>query len=147
MMIGVPAQAAEDSYTTPGSKVRTHDMRSQVMQRLEQTLLAYPTKRHSIPELSAKVGVSARTLGTYCQELLGMSPSKYLRTRRMTLAWLTLLSADAEATTVTEVATDHDFWELGRFAVEYRKMFGEAPSVTLRRAPTSAAFAARDWSR
>jgi hypothetical protein len=65
----------------------------------------------------------------------------------MTLAWLTLLSADAEATTVTEVATDHDFWELGRFAVEYRKMFGEAPSVTLRRAPTSAAFDTRDWSR
>jgi AraC-like DNA-binding protein len=43
--------------------------------------------------------------------------------------------ADGTVKTVTEIANDHGFGELGRFAVSYRKLYGEAPSVTLRRAP------------
>jgi hypothetical protein len=35
---------------------------------------------------------------------------------------------------VTDIATEHGFWELGRFSVNYRHIFGETPSVTLRRA-------------
>jgi AraC-like DNA-binding protein len=33
---------------------------------------------------------------------------------------------------VKEAALDNGFWDLGRFSVEYRKLFGESPSVTLR---------------
>jgi AraC family ethanolamine operon transcriptional activator len=36
-------------------------------------------------------------------------------------------------TTVTEIAIDHGFGELGRFAIEYRALFGESPSESLRR--------------
>jgi AraC-like DNA-binding protein len=53
----------------------------------------------------------------------------------MHLARRALLRADASAATVTMVATDHGFWELGRFSVEYRGLFGESPSASLRRPP------------
>jgi AraC-like DNA-binding protein len=51
----------------------------------------------------------------------------------MHLARRALRDAHSASTTVTEIATAHGFWELGRFAVEYRAVFEELPSTTLRR--------------
>jgi len=62
-----------------------------------------------------------------------MGPMHYLWLRRMQLARRSLLSADPAIKTVTEIATAHGFGELGRFAVEYRTLFGESPSATLKR--------------
>ena len=92
-----------------------------------------PDRPLYMPQLCATVGASYTTLRECCQEYLGMSPKRYLWLRRMHLARRVLQSADAEKTTVTEIATDHGFWELGRFAVAYRSLFGEPPSAALRR--------------
>ena len=65
-----------------------------------------------------------------------MGPIRYLWLRRMQLAHRALVRADRSTATVTDVATAHGFWELGRFAVAYRSLYGESPSVTLSRDPT-----------
>ena len=70
-----------------------------------------------------------------CEEHLGMGPIRYLALRRMHLVRRALLRAISSTTTVTRIATDHGFWELGRFSVRYRTTFGETPSVTLQRPP------------
>ena len=112
--------------------IQRHRMR--VMQRLEEELAAKPKEPVYMSELCAQIGASYWTLRNCCLEYLGISPKRYLWLRRMNLARRALRCANAERTTVTEIATDHGFWELGRFSVTYRTLFGETPSTTLHQA-------------
>ena len=73
-----------------------------------------------------------------------MGPVRYLWLRRMHLARRSLLRADAGTVNVTTVATEYGFWELGRFSVEYRALFGESPSAALRR-PLNATHERTAW--
>ena len=107
--------------------------RARVIARFEDFLAMRRHEPVYMAEICAALGVSERTLRTCCHEHLGTSPVRYLWLRRMHLARRALLRADPAATTVTGIATDHGFWELGRFSVEYRALFGETPSATLRR--------------
>ena len=88
-----------------------------------------------LTEICAAVGAAERTIRAACEYHLGMGPIRYLALRRMHLVRRALLRADSSTATVTKIATDHGFWELGRFAVAYRALFGEPPSATLRRPP------------
>ena len=112
-----------------------HRHRARVMRRLEEVLTSTPDRPLYMPQLCTTVGASYTMLRDCCQDYLGMSPKRYLWLRRMQLVRRALRIADAEKTTVTEIATDYGFWELGRFAVAYRSLFGEAPSAALRRRP------------
>ena len=108
--------------------------RARMMRRLEEVLVASSEKPLYMAELCAEVGASYWTLRDCCLEYLGMTPKHYLWLRRMHLARRALRSAGAKNTTVTEIATNYGFWELGRFSVAYRTLFGESPSITLHRA-------------
>jgi AraC-like DNA-binding protein len=61
-----------------------------------------------------------------------MPPMRYVTERRLAAVHARLLRAGA-ADEVTAIATDLGFTQLGRFAIDYRKVFGESPSQTLRR--------------
>ena len=119
----------------PEGQRRPRGQPGAVMRRLERALEANEGRPLYLTELCAAVGVSGRALRSHCQEHLGMSPHRYLWLRRMNLVRRALALADPTATNVTTIAMDHGFGELGRFAVSYRKLFGETPSTTLRRAP------------
>jgi len=109
--------------------------RVSVMRKFEQVLKDNPDDPLHIPEICAAIGVADRTLRLHCMENLGMSPHRYLWLRRMNLARRALALADPATTTVTEIATGQGFGELGRFALAYRRLFGESPSATLRSSP------------
>ncbi|MGH7116024.1 MAG: helix-turn-helix domain-containing protein [Stellaceae bacterium] len=104
-----------------------------VMRRFRRVLEENSEQPLFIPEICKAIGVSERTLRVCCQEHLGMSPKRYLLLRRMHMARQALRAASADAGTVTDLATRYGFWQLGRFAVEYRWLFGEMPSATLHR--------------
>jgi AraC family ethanolamine operon transcriptional activator len=82
-------------------------------------------------------GIQRRTLLRAFRSICGTTPSRYLRAVRLEMARQALLSPHTDATTVTQVAMRFGFRELGRFAGNYRAIFGESPSMTLRRRTNS----------
>lgn len=86
----------------------------------------------SIEDLVQVSGVSARALFESFRRFRGMSPMRYVRRHRLEGARADLLSASADAK-VTDIAIKWGFLQLGRFAVEYKRQFGESPSATLKR--------------
>jgi len=119
-------------YQANGS-LRTRDHHAAVMVRFEEIVSKRLDQRLSIPALCTEIGVAERTLRMCCAKFLGVSPSRYLLLRRLNKARSALERADPLTATVAEIARNHQFLELGRFAVTYRATFGESPSATLQR--------------
>lgn len=107
-------------------------LRMPVMRRFERAVCEAEDRPLYLTEVCAKIGVHERTLRNHCHEYLGMSPHRYLWLRRMKQVQRTLRLSNPGEKTVTMIANDCGFWELGRFSVAYRKLFGETPSATLR---------------
>jgi AraC-like DNA-binding protein len=130
---------ADEVPAKAGSGWRYH---TAIIDRFEEVLAANCDRPMYLADICTAVGASERTLRACCEERLGMGPIRYLWLRRMHLARRTLLGADPATATVTKIATDHGFWELGRFSVAYQVLFGESPSVSLRK-PSSVVQAIR----
>jgi transcriptional regulator GlxA family with amidase domain len=77
-------------------------------------------------------GISGRTLLKHFRDHMGTSPIRYMHTARLARVREALLRRD-RAESVTDIAMAWGFRHLGRFAVEYRRHFGESPSETRRR--------------
>lgn len=87
----------------------------------------------SIPEVSASVGVSERTLRNAFQDRLGTSPKHYINARRLTCVRHRLASSKQQNETVQDIAAEFGYWHTGQFAADYRTMFGELPTETVLR--------------
>ncbi len=105
-----------------------------IMNRFEKALAAKFDRQLPMPELCNAIRVSQRSLHMCCYDALGMSPSNYMRLRRLNLVRGLLQHANPATAKVSEIARRYGFCELGRFAAHYRKIFGEMPSATLHHA-------------
>lgn len=92
----------------------------------------------SLADLCKAAGVSARALQYAFQELYDISPMRYFKVRRLGRARTLLRQRPAEPGAVKRAALGAGLTELGRFSVEYRELFGESPSMTLRRRTNAA---------
>jgi AraC family ethanolamine operon transcriptional activator len=82
--------------------------------------------------LAREVGVTLRTLEIAFRRVYGTTPLRYVKARRLRAARQRLLEMSSFETSVTEVAGDCGFSHLSYFARDYKKLFGECPSETLR---------------
>ena len=86
-----------------------------------------------IVSLCAALKVSQSTMEKSFKEVFGLTPNLFFRQRNLNLARLKLIQGRPEETTVSAIAQQLGFREMGRFAVRYRELFGESPSESLRR--------------
>jgi AraC-like DNA-binding protein len=83
-------------------------------------------------EIARAAGVSARTLFRSFQRRHGCAPMQYVRRARLEQVRRDLLSG-GEGVRVADLALAWGFTHLGRFAGQYRAVYGETPSQTLER--------------
>ena len=124
----VATEKAADSRHCSGSTTT-----QTAITRAEEFLDANLTTAVSRSDLADVAGVSIRTLSRGFSKRHGIGPMEFFRARRLDAAYRCLLAAEAGSTRVTDVAVRYGFNQLGKFAVEYKRAFGESPSVTLNR--------------
>jgi AraC-like DNA-binding protein len=88
-----------------------------------------------IEDLTAAVGIGARSLFRSFKKYKGVSPKAFLRMVRLRNANRLLIDAGRD-TSVADIAAACGFNNAGHFAKDYRETFGEPPSATLARTRT-----------
>jgi AraC-like DNA-binding protein len=101
--------------------------------RFEALLMSEPERAFRIAQICAALGASEKILRLACEEQLGRAPIEYARRRRMELAHRALRRGNPETASIADLALRYGFRGLGRFAADYRAVYGELPSATLRR--------------
>jgi AraC-like DNA-binding protein len=84
----------------------------------------------TISDIAEGTGIAGRTLFQYFRHFKGTSPMRYLREQRFEKVRDALQRAEPKEGVAT-IAASWGFAHLGRFAVEYRRRYGETPSQTL----------------
>lgn len=92
----------------------------------------------ALDDIEAVSGVARSRLFEDFKHYLGLSPMAYLKKFRLEQVRRALIT-DRGTGNVSSIAMDWGFSHLGRFSIEYRKLFGETPSQTLARHQAKAA--------
>lgn len=86
----------------------------------------------TVADLCRNFYVSRRTLQNAFHNVAGMSPVAYLRAIRLNGVRRMLRNHSSSAVSVQHAAAEWGFWHLSQFACDYKRMFGELPSDSLR---------------
>ena len=130
--------AALALYTNPQT-VQTVARGGKAAQRIDRfnsiisSIDAVLPELHSVEELCESFGYSRRTVETSFRQFLDASPYQYTKAVRLNRARRDLQSPQHIGLSIGDIASIHGIWHLGRFADEYRKMYGELPSETRRK--------------
>jgi AraC-like DNA-binding protein len=100
------------------------------VRRAEEYIEAHWDQPITVEALAVATGASARSIFHFFKASRGYAPMVFVKQVRLRHARQLLMMPD-ENTSVTSVAFDCGFTNLGHFAKDYGKCFGELPSETL----------------
>lgn len=117
------------------SSVEPYKLTSTLQKRVVDKACAYAMENldesFSIPNLCSAIGVSRRKLQYCFQDTLGINAIAYFRALKLN-AVRRALQERGNFQTIQNLAEHWGFWHMGRFSSEYKAMFGERPSDTVR---------------
>ena len=92
-----------------------------------------PNQPLRIGQLCRELGVSERTLRDAFYKLTDTSPLAYLKTQRLNQVYRELRDSDPGEVLIKQLAYASGFSHLGHFCRDYKQLFGESPSETIKR--------------
>lgn len=140
LLCGQGAHSTED-----GQPADTAASRRLATVMLARELVSRPMNHATtVDEVCAELHLTRRTLQNHFHSVVGDSPADFLKAVRMNACRRKLREGGA---TVQDVAAQWGFFHMGHFSHDYKQMFGELPSQTLRGAAMLSARSARGSSR
>ncbi len=101
-----------------------------LVRKVDEYLDAENNDAVHISRICSNLNVSRRTLHRAFHETLGIGPIAFLRHRRLCAVHTILRSGAGGDETIANLALQHGFLNVGRFADYYRRLFAEYPSQT-----------------
>jgi AraC-like DNA-binding protein len=121
------------SAQPPRSQKQSLIRQRQLIRKAEAYLVHNKAQPLRIGQLCHETGLSERSLREAFHKLTGMSPLAYLKTEQLNRAYDLLRAGNPDETLIKNVALDNGFSHLGQFSRDYKQLFGELPSETIKR--------------
>jgi AraC family ethanolamine operon transcriptional activator len=122
----------------PRSTPRSAAQHRRIVERAVQYMRNHASEPIGVVDICQAVGVQSRVLQYCFNEVFGVTPVAYLRCLRLHQVRREIKESPGQP--VGDAAARWGIWHLGRFASDYKRLFGELPSITARLA------GARPWS-
>jgi AraC family ethanolamine operon transcriptional activator len=87
----------------------------------------------TLKDLYTAAKTSPRALSYGVQDLFAMSPMEYVKVNRLNGVRRMLKTSNPQENTISAIATQWGFWSMGHFSRDYKRLFGESPSETLKK--------------
>jgi AraC family transcriptional regulator, ethanolamine operon transcriptional activator len=131
LLVRVNALGTADLSVRQDRHARLH--RRMAVERARDYIHRNLTEPIRLSSLCHYARTEARALEYGFLDVVGLSPMQYVRTTRLHRARRLLRSIVVSYRSISEIALDSGFWHLSQFAVDYKALFGESPSMTFRR--------------
>ena len=107
--------------------------KQQALKKAHEYISELPNDPISVNALCEYTNVSLRTLESAFKEYYGVTPKNYLKATRLNGVYKELKQCDPQFSSITDIANKWGFWHMGQFAADYKRLFGELPSGTLKK--------------
>ena len=106
--------------------------RDLAVDRVIEYVRSAPVPDSGLDTLCRIAGTSERTLQYAFKDRYGIPPNVYIKRWKLNTARRCLLQSDPADVTVQDIAMGIGFFHQGQFAAEYKELFAEFPSATLK---------------
>ena len=105
-----------------------HNSPNLIFRKAQDYIQANIHEQISILDLSKEIGISERNLRYVFTNKIGFGPKNYIHNLKLNKVRKELNKRRDEKVNV--LANNYGFWHAGKFASDYKKLFGELPSET-----------------
>ncbi|HDZ16372.1 hypothetical protein LCGC14_0633530 [marine sediment metagenome] len=126
-IIYIVMQLCDFGLEGTSSPKRLGNQHNYIVQRCHDYVISEEGSCASIVDICEMLNIPHRTLNYSFKKATGLSPMQYIRAVKLNAARRELLHSHLQ---VTDIAANYGFYHMGYFSQEYRRLFGDTPSMT-----------------